>query len=152
MLPSRKHSGKLEVGTQNIFPAKCRNRTNARSECARVSESDRECQMSAISAMGSLHRQASGKPPAKPVNFCSDGLSRVFERLDRSPAMLRNQHQMPEVQMPEAEVPSRLACRCQLCLLVVFEYMSIPDETLRASEWKSTLRIFRARALQMVFS
>ena len=60
-----------------------------------------------------LHRQASGKPPAKPVNFCSDGLSRVFERLEWSPAMLRNKHQMPEVQMPEVKVPSRLACRCQ---------------------------------------
>ena len=32
-----------------FFSAKCRNRADVQSECARMSESDRECQMSAIS-------------------------------------------------------------------------------------------------------
>ena len=38
------------INRQEKISAKCQSRTNAQSECARVSESDRECQMSAISA------------------------------------------------------------------------------------------------------
>ena len=43
----------LEVRSRHVFfsCAKCRNRTNVQSECAGVSESDRERQMSAISAI-----------------------------------------------------------------------------------------------------
>ena len=36
--------------SEKMFPAKCRNRADVQSECARVSESNRERQMSAISA------------------------------------------------------------------------------------------------------
>ena len=42
--------GTEKSDAQKLFCAKCRDRTDVQSECARVSESDRECQMSAISA------------------------------------------------------------------------------------------------------